>query len=153
MIKSFRLFNESIHNIQYSKEVDEDGDNIEISAYLDGSSIAKLSFEILYDAYEYEFSDDFTEDEFDAIYTDVSIVKLSHIEVNKDYMREGVAKKLISYGISLMIKEGYNEFFLNASPMGFRGMRLQPLIEFYKSFGFREILNQGNNSLMALVIK
>jgi len=47
MIKSFRLFNESIHNIQYTKEVDEDGDNIEISAYLDGNSIAKLSFEIL----------------------------------------------------------------------------------------------------------
>ena len=50
-----------------------------------------------------------------------------------------------------MKKNGYNQFYLNASPMGFKGLGTMDLVEFYKKFGFKELLNQGHNVLMGVV--
>ena len=51
----------------------------------------------------------------------------------------------------LMKNNGYNQFYLNASPMGFKGLSTMDLVDFYKKFGFKELLNQGHNVLMGVV--
>jgi hypothetical protein len=38
--------------------------------------------------------------------------------------------------------------YLNASPMGFSGLNLEDLTNFYKKFGFSVFKKQGNNNLM-----
>jgi hypothetical protein len=53
-------------------------------------------------------------------------------------------------GIGLMKKNGYKQFYLNASPMGFKGFGTIDLVDFYKKFGFKELLNQGHNVLMCV---
>ena len=35
--------------------------------------------------------------------------------------------------------------------MGFKGLGTMDLVDFYKKFGFKELLNQGHNFLMGVV--
>ena len=53
--------------------------------------------------------------------------------------------------MGLMKGNGYNQFYLNASPIGFKGLGAMDLVYFYKKFGFKELLNQGHNVLMGVV--
>lgn len=123
-----------------------------ISVLFDNESIGKLSFLILNDAYQYEFSDDFSEDDFYDIFPDdtTTIIKIEHIEIDDEFKNLGIASQLMEYSIEWMKKKGYSQFYLNASPMGFSGLRLKTLVKFYEKFGFKSILNQGNNVQMAL---
>ena len=150
-VKSFKQFvNEVfVNNITYKKSVDED--RTTITAYINNNKIGSLSMEILFDAYQYEFDDVFDEDTFDEIYSDSEIVKIEHIEVDDNYKNSGIGSELMKRGMELMKKNSYNQFYLNASPMGFKGLRNMDLVEFYKKFGFKELLNQGHNVLMGVV--
>ncbi len=100
--------------------------------------------EILFDAYQYEFDDVFDEDTFEELYPNSEIVKIEHIEIDDNYKNSGI-------GSELMKKNGYNQFYLNASPMGIKGLGTMDLVDFYKKFGFKELLNQGHNVLMGVV--
>jgi GNAT superfamily N-acetyltransferase len=142
--------NESLTNITYKKEVDED--RTKIIAYNNKNKVGSLTMEILFDSYEYEFEDVFDEDLFYKIYPNDEIVKIEHLEVNDNYKNLGIGTELMKRGIALMKKNGYNQFYLNASPMGRSGLDIMDLVIFYKKFGFKELLNQGNNVLMGLII-
>lgn len=141
--------NENVNNIKFKKSVD--GDRTTITAYINNKEVGSLSMEILYDAYEYEFEDVFDEDTFEEIYPDSKIVKIEDIEVDDKYKNSGIGSELMKRGILLMRKNGFKQFYLNASPMGFNGLDTNNLVKFYKKFGFMELLNQGHNVLMGLV--
>jgi len=149
-VKSFKQFiNESLNRLTYKKSVDTD--RVKITAFIDNRKVGTLSMEVLFESYDYEFSDVFDEDTFNKIYPGNKIVKIEHIEVDDNYKNSGIGYKLMEYGMSLMKKDGYNQFYLNASPMGFKGLNTPNLVNFYKKFGFNELLNQGNNVLMGVV--
>jgi GNAT superfamily N-acetyltransferase len=149
-VKSFNQFvNENVNNITYKKSVDED--RTTITAFINNKKVGSLSIEILFYAYQYEFEDVFDEDTFDEIYPDSEIVKIEHIEVDDNYKNSGIGSELMKHGMKLMKKNGYNQFYLNASPIGFKGLGTMDLVEFYKKFGFKELLNQGHNVLMGVV--
>jgi GNAT superfamily N-acetyltransferase len=137
-------------NIKYKKSVNED--DITITAYINNKKVGELSMELLFDAYDYEFDDVFDEDTFYNLYPDNEIVKISHLQVEDEYKKLGIGSELIKRGIELMKKQGYNQFYLNASPMGFKGLDTNNLVTFYKKFGFKELLNQGHNVLMGFTI-
>jgi len=138
-------------NITFKKFVDEDRTTLTAYNNNNNSKVGSLSMEILFDAYQYEFDDVFDEDTFDELYPDIEIVKIEHIEVDDNYKNFGVGSELMQRGMELMKKSGYNQFYLNASPMGFKGLGTMDLVEFYKKFGFKELLNQGHNVLMGVV--
>lgn len=149
-VKSFKQFvNENVNNITYKKSVDED--RTTITAYINNNKVGSLSMEILFDAYQYEFEDVFDEDTFNELYSDSEIVKIEHIEVDDNYKNSGIGSELMKRGMKLMKKNGYSQFYLNASPMGFKGLSTTDLVDFYKKFGFKELLNQGHNVLMGVV--
>lgn len=141
--------NENVNNITFKKSVDED--RTTITAYINNNKVGSLSMEFLFDAYQYEFEDVFDEDTFDEMYPDSEIVKIEHIEVDDNYKNSGIGSELMKHGMELMKKNGYNQFYLNASPMGFKGLNTMDLVNFYKKFGFKELLNQGHNVLMGVV--
>ena len=141
--------NESVNNITYKKSVDED--RTTITAYINNDKVGSLSMEILFDAYYYEFDDVFDEDTFEELYPNSEIVKIEHIEIDDNYKNSGIGSELMKRGMELMKKNGYNQFYLNASPMGFKGLGTMDLVEFYKKFGFKELLSQGHNVLMGVV--
>mgnify|MGYP005606948671 FL=1 len=151
-IRKFREYlNEQENNISIRKSVDEDRIRIKITAYIKGLKIGSLSMEILYEAYQYEFEDVFDEDTFNELYPKSEIVKIEHIDVDDQYRNSGIGYKLMERGMELMKKNGCNQFYLNASPMGFNGLNTINLVNFYKKFGFKELLNQGHNVLMGVV--
>ena len=149
-VKNFKQFvNENVNNITFKESVDED--RTTITAYINNNKVGSLSMVILFDAYQYEFEDVFDEDIFDELYPDIEIVKIEHIEVDDNYKNSGIGSQLMKRGMQLMKKNGYNQFYLNASPMGFKGLGTMNLVDFYKKFGFKELLNQGHNVLMGVV--
>jgi len=141
--------NENVNNITFKKSVDED--RTTLTTYVNNNKVGSLSMEILFDAYQYEFEDVFDEDTFNEMYPDSEIVKIEHIDVDDNYKNSGIGSQLMKRGMELMKKNGYNQFYLNASPMGFKGLGTMDLVEFYKKFGFKELLNQGHNVLMGVV--
>lgn len=137
-------------NIRYLISSDED--NVTITARINNNIIGKIVFEEMIDSYEYEFSDVFTYDEFYSIFKDDNITKIDYIDVNDNYKNKGIGTELMKIGLNYMKKRGDTQFYLNASPMGFSGLRLMDLVEFYKAFGFFEIKHQGGNILMAMIL-
>ena len=71
-----------------------------------------------------------------------------HIE--DEYKGQGYAKVLMNEAIRLAKKKHLNPIYLNASPMGTKGLGIKDLTKFYESFGFEVFLEQGNNNLMLL---
>ena len=141
--------NENLNNITFNKSVDED--RTTISAYINKQKVGSLSMEVLFDAYQHEFDDVFDEDTFEKLYPSSEIVKIENISVDDNYKNSGIGSELMKRGMELMKKNGYNQFYLNASPMGFKGLGTMDLVNFYKKFGFKELLNQGHNILMGVV--
>jgi len=124
-------------------------DHTSIDAYLNDNKIGSLYMEELF-GYNYEFDDVFSEEEFGKIFPKDRIIKISHVTINKEYRNLGVGSKLMEKALKLMRSKGFDQFYLNASPMGDRGLSLGDLVSFYKKFGFKEWLNQGGNVLMYL---
>lgn len=140
--------NESVNNIIYKKSIDED--RTYITAFIDDKKVGTLVMEILFNAYQYEFEDWLDENTFDELYPNNEIVKIEHIEIDDNYKSLGIGKELMKRGMEAMKRNGYNQFYLNASPMGSTGLGTKRLVEFYKKFGFEVLLNQGNNVLMGV---
>jgi GNAT superfamily N-acetyltransferase len=144
-----KQLNENVLNtVKYKKTVD--GDTTHINAYINNEKIGSLTMEILYDSYNYEFDDVFDEEEFEDLFPESEIVKIEYLNVEDKYKNSGVGSELMKRGMVLMRKNGYTQFYLNASPMGRSGLNTNELVNFYKKFGFKEILNQGHNVLMSV---
>lgn len=136
-------------DIKFKKSVDED--RTTLTAYIGGIKVGSLIMEILFEPYQYEFYDIIDEDTFYELYPESEIVKIEHIKVDEEYRNSGVASKLMKRGIRLMKENGLKQFYLNASPIGSKGLNKKELLQFYKKFGFKKLLDQGNNVLMIYV--
>lgn len=142
--------NENILNqIKFSQSKNED--YIKILAKLNNKEIGHISLENMTNAYWY-FEGEFSEDEYYKLFPNDNFIKIEHLEINDNYKGQGIAKELIKKALNISKKLGYKQIYLNASPMGFSGLQLSDLVGFYESFGFKEILHQGNNVQMLLNI-
>jgi len=134
--------------------INEDEDGYIAKAILNneviGSAIIKR-MGYLDDIYSYEFEDFFTEEEIGNIFNyDDEIISIEHLKVDKSFMGMGIGSLLMGRVMQFLKDEGFKQFYINASPMGFDGLNLRSLVNFYKKFGFKEILDQGNNVQMGL---
>lgn len=138
-----------ISNRQIDYQIEEEEDGITVFAYLNGEKIGFVTADILFDPYEYEFSDVLSEDEFEELYPENEIIKIEWIEVDDEYKYQGVATALMTE-LMQHLKGNYSQFYLNASPIGNSGLQLNDLVNFYKNFGFKVIRTQGDNVLMGI---
>jgi predicted nucleotidyltransferase/GNAT superfamily N-acetyltransferase len=125
----------------------ESEDEITIKAVYNGLIIGNLSLGMMQNAY-YLFKDDFSEDQYYEIFPDDRFVMIGWL--NSKIKKEGIARELMKRAIAKTKQQGYDMMYLNASPIGNSGLQLSDLVGFYKSFGFKEILNQGGNTQMVL---
>lgn len=146
-MKYIKSFNESKETIEYKYKHDGE-DKHEVEAYYNDKKIGGVVAEVLFDSHLYEFGDDFQEDEIYNIFPDNIIIKIEYMDVEDNYKGSGVGKELMKRIMLEMKKEGYVQFYLNASPMGFSGLPLSALVKFYEKFGFKILRDQGNNVLM-----
>ena len=127
----------------------ESEDEIVIQAINDSLIIGNISIGFLSSAY-WKFEDDFSEEQYDAMFPNDTLAEIAWLEIKTlQHRGEGIAKKLMTLAIANIKKLGYSEIYLNASPIArAQGLILSDLVDFYKSFGFKEILHQGNNVQM-----
>ncbi len=126
--------------------IEDDDDRTKIIASYNDDVLGYLIYEQVFNAYEYDFIDICSEEEFDQIFSDDNLIKIEHLEVIDKF--SGVGTKLMQYAMYHLQKNGYREFYLNASPMGIDGLNKENLIMFYRKFGFVTLLDQGNNAIM-----
>lgn len=77
------------------------------------------------------------------------VMKLDYFNIKEEYREEGYGNILFNETMKYISREFDNSssLFLNASPEH-NSISLDILVEFYKKFGFEEILYQGTNSNM-----
>jgi GNAT superfamily N-acetyltransferase len=144
MIKLFDLLNESIK----IKTTKEDEDRIKIS-------IPEVGFVTLVSTFpEYEFLDDLPASEIEDFENEFGISegdligKIEHIDIDPNKRGQGYAKILMKAAIQKAEKLGWTPIYLNASPMGYNGLNIEDLTNFYSKFGFKTFKSQGGNNLM-----
>jgi GNAT superfamily N-acetyltransferase len=137
--------NFDISKLKFKEKVRED--NIYIFAIYNNNIVGKVDLEEMMDAYWY-FEGDFDEDYYSEIFPENKFIKLSKIDVEPDYRDKGIAKKLMELAMQKSKELGYDKVYLNACSVDSKGICTSGLVDFYKRFGFKELLNQGGNVQM-----
>lgn len=149
--KTFRkalLERQEVSDITFQPYQDDE-DGFGVKAIIDNKRVGYISGEEVYDAYSYDLDDVMSEEEFDELFGDDMLIKLSYLEVkNKN---QGIGSELVNRFMVSCHNKGYRKFYLNASPMGFGGLSLGDLILFYRKFGFEVVKHQGGNAIMVKV--
>lgn len=135
-----------VKKVKFDIDEDEDEDRTEISIKGIGEVILTGTYP------EYEFIDDVDEETLEELGVEEGdmIGKIEHIKINDEYKGQGYAKLLMTKAIEEAKEKGLMPLYLNASPMGNRGLDIDDLTAFYETFGFKVFLEQGNNNLMIL---
>ncbi len=128
---------------EFVKKID---DERTIFTTKDGKSSAVVTESVV----KYELADDLTSAELEKLGVDEDsfITKLEHLEVSENQRNKGLGTKLFEEQLKDAIKRPNDLIYLNASPMGGKGLSLPELTKFYEKYGFRVIKKQGNNNLM-----
>lgn len=138
-----------INKIDYVINSDEESDEISVVAFYKNVEIGSAIAKLLFGDFCYELDDVMSEDDIIELFPDNTLVKIEHVEVNKEYRGGGIARELMNRLMSTLEQEGFVQFYLNASPMGVdKGFNKSELVDFYKKFGFSVLLDQGDNTLM-----
>ncbi len=128
---------ENLNNLKFIYNNDEDSVKITLN---DGkSNVGFIVITQIFDAYEYEFKDDMSYDEYEELIGNDNIDKIEHLEIYDKFKGKGYGKILTKEAIRYIKKNNGNIIYLNASPMGFSGLELSELVSFYKGFGFEII--------------
>jgi GNAT superfamily N-acetyltransferase len=129
-------------------DIDDDDEEERVTISING--IGKVILAVTYP--EYEFLEDIGEDGLEELGVEEGdmIGKIEHLEIEDEYKGQGYAKLLMNKAIEVAKEKGLMPLYLNASPMGSRGLDINDLTSFYESFGFEVFLEQGNNNLMIL---
>ncbi len=141
MIKLTNIYETIVNNLTF--ETFEDEDRITISAFLGKKNVGYVILERIVSGY-WMFEDIMSEDDYYEIFPDDEFVQIEVIKVFDDYQDVGYGKELMKKAIELSKSMGYNRIYLNASPMGNRGLKISELVSFYKKFGFN-IIPQTDN--------
>ena len=136
----------NVKKVKFSIEQDDEEDRIKISIKGIGEII------LVETTPKYEFLEDIGEDGLEELNLneDDFIGKIEHIEIADNFKGKGYAKILMNKAIAVAKEKGLMPLYLNASPMGFKGLNTTDLTAFYESFGFEVFLYQGHNNLMIL---
>jgi hypothetical protein len=73
------------------------------------------------------------------------------LEVEPEFQGRGIAKALMQKALSYCRSTGDKQVYLNASPMGNKGMELGNLVAFYQKFGFKVIHKGGPHNTEMLL--
>lgn len=144
MITTINEYKSILNQIRFERrDVSTLDDLMIINAYYNneriGQIIGKEEFtEIFYD--EWDINEGFFETN--------KIGEIQNLKVEPKYMSMGIGRKLMNLLLEWFKELNITEFYLNASPMGFHGLDLNELIEFYETFGFNVVTNDPDNSLM-----
>lgn len=88
---------------------------------------------------------------YEELFPSGTLFYIQGVHVDAKYRGLGHAKFLIQKAIDKAKQLKIDRVFLNADAIEYYdGLKQADLVEFYKKFGFEEILNQGHNSLMLL---
>lgn len=149
-MKTFQQFLlESVPPLKFVVDGDfTKSDEIVINALLKGEVVGTISATYLLDIYEYELSDDFSEEQACEMFPNNEAIKLNYLSVEEKERGKKIGVELFRRMMQYLEDQGHTHFYLNASPMGFGGAPLSKLVDIYKRFGFRVILDQGKNVLM-----
>ena len=126
---------------QFSYDIDEDRTTISSPH---GNVIVTETFP------KYEFIEDLTPEEFEALGIDENeiIAKIEHLEVDIAFRGKGIGGKLLEQAIQKAHNMGVNFIYINACPMGINSLSLDDLTVFYQKYGFKIFKKQGGNNLM-----
>lgn len=125
-------------------------DEYSIEATYEDETIGQILMDVIWDVEQY-FGDDFSDEQMSHLFHGDPIFLIEWLEVPDDYYKgSGVGKTLMNKAIAFAQKNGYKQIYLNACPIGTNGLSLIQLSAWYQRFGFKPILNQGNNILMLL---
>lgn len=149
--KGYKIF-ETKQSIRYVEEhdyQDEENDEYQFN-YFDGNiEIATCSCESTCGYFLFE--NELTEDQYNHFFPNDRFFVVYELKVIKQYRGKGYAKKLLLKAIEKAKQLKHTQVYLNANAIEFyQGLSQYDLVQFYKRFGFKEILNQGKNSLMIL---
>jgi len=149
-MKLSRLY-EQLTKIPFKVTVDDNMTTV--AAYNGDTLLGKVVFEQVFDAYELDFADFMDEDRYYRTFPGNDLIKIAHLQVEPAYRGRGLAKQLVTHGLNLMRRKGYNQFYLNASPMDrFNGLGLNELVNFYEQLGFKVLQHRGGNAMMGMVV-
>ncbi len=125
-------------------------DELSYEAVYEGEVIGKVLMDVIYNLEEY-FEGDFSEEDVESLFQDDKVFIIEWLEVPDDYYKgAGVGRALMNKAIEFAKKKGYNQIYLNASPVGNQGLNTKDLTRWYGTFGFKPILDQGHNVQMLL---
>lgn len=125
-------------------------DELAYEAIYEGEVIGKVLMDTIYDIEQY-LGDDFSEEEIGNLFHDDNVFIIEWLEVPDDYYKgAGVGRALMNKAIGFAKKKGYGQIYLNASPIGNQGLNTKDLTNWYGTFGFKPILDQGHNVQMLL---
>lgn len=145
-LKKYESYTDLTYTIDGSVPYD---DRVTITGYLNGTKIGEIIIEFCI-CCMWMFEDIISEEKYDELFPDDKFAKIEHLDVDDQYKRKGYAKQLMNKGLEYIKDEGENVVYLNASPMGFSGLNIYDLVEFYKLFGFRTFHEEDNNEEMIL---
>lgn len=112
---------------------------------LENNSIIELDFEegsiVIGEAF-----DDGLLDEYEKEFSDLSsYAEIQGVEVDRSRRGKGAGTKMMRESISYIYEKfGLVDIFLNASKTDTNGLSDRQLANWYKKFGFKELLDQGN---------
>ena len=127
-------------------EIDED--KLDYVMYDGNKECGRAEIEILYDSYEYEFAGILTSEEFEKEFVDRPIIKINRLEIDPAHRERGMGRYLLSESINRLRLLGFNQWFLNASPLDDNGPKLKDLERFYSQFGFHKKQMREESTLM-----
>jgi len=124
-------------------------DSTLIEGVIDGEVFGHITISFTTNGY-WKFEDEMDEEGYDELFPDDSFATIEVLEVNDEFKGQNLARPLMLKALDYIKENGENVIYLNASPMGFTGLGLSNLVNFYKSFGFRIIVDDysGNKEMI-----
>ncbi len=116
----------------------EDEDRTTIIFMIDKNVVGKIIIQHVFDGYR-EFEEYMSDDEYYELFGDDDFYQIEHLEVHDEYKSQGYAKVLVNKAIEFVKNRDGRTIYLNASPMGFTGLNISNLVDFYQKFGFQII--------------
>lgn len=92
----------------------------------------------------------FTSDEYKTLFPDDKFIELTWLNVYEDFRGKGVSKVLLEKVIERVKSMGYNQIYLNASPIEGNGLEMNELVNLYKKFGFKIVKRKSRDTHMVL---
>ena len=148
------LYEDAMNELIFDYDVDDE--RVTISAFKNKKLVGKLDLVFIFDAY-HEFEDVIADGELDEqdivkIFPNNTFAMIEHLSVVDGEMGKGYTKQLMNTSMDYARSKGETVMYLNASPMGFKGLRINDLVGFYKSFGFQSLIDSGHNVEMFMNI-